>query len=226
MNKDNFVSTDWVLKKLGFDEMPIKLAFESIVDLVSNNEINLYFEKFTIGTDAKYEIEMQYQADGVFLGPFIGNGYSYPHYDMKLATALCVSDRHNTPPKFAIQQYSIDDKLFYVTDNEGIWNCDKSLNAEEAYFDKKQIESLSKNRVKSIDGKTKALALLAREMAENGSPKFRTGNKVNATAIKDHILFLAKKYDVPDGYLKSLDDVLNQALNELDLKGNIQSKKN
>jgi hypothetical protein len=225
MDKETFVSTDWALKKLGFDEMPMKLAFESVVNLVLLNEIDLYFEKSIRGTDATVELEMQYQLDGVFLGAFIGNGYSYQHDDMKLATVLSVSHRHNTPPKFAIQQYSIDDKPFYVTDDEGIWNREKHLSADEVYFKKKQIESLSKDRVKSIDGKTKALALLAREMAENGSAKFRTGNKVNATAIKDHILLLAKEYDVPNGYLKSLDDVLNQALNELDLKGNIQSKK-
>ena len=217
MNEKNFVSIDWTLKKLGIDEMPKKLAFKSVADLVSSKEIDLYFDKSIQGTDKSVELEMQYEASGAFLGALIGNGYSYQHDGVKLATVLCISSLFDTP-KFAIQEYSFNDESFYVTDNEGIWNRVMHLDANEVFFDKKQIESLSKNRAKNIDGKTKALALLAREMAENGSPKFRTGDKVNATAIKDHIISLAKKYDVSTGYLKSLDDVLNQVLKELELK--------
>jgi hypothetical protein len=108
--------------------------------------------------------------------------------------------------------------LFFVTDEEGIWNCNKRLDSSEVFFNKNEIESLSKNRAKKIDGKTKALALLARELAQDGPAKFRTGNKVNATAVKDHIISLAKSYEVSTGFLNSLDDVLNRALNDLDLK--------
>lgn len=104
-----------------------------------------------------------------------------------------------------------------MTDNEGIWNREMHIDPIEVFFDKKQIESLSKSRAKNIDGKVKALALLARELAENKPYSFIIGNKVNATAIKDHIIHLAKKNDVSIGYLKSLDDVLNFALKELDL---------
>jgi hypothetical protein len=132
-------------------------------------------------------------------------------------TASCISSIFDTP-KFAIQEYSFNDELFFVTDDEGIWNHDKKLDSSEVFFDKKQIESLSKKRAKSIDGKTKALALLARELAQSGSSKFRTGNKVNATAVKDHIISLAKKYEVSTGFLNGLDDVLSRALNELELK--------
>jgi len=216
MDKNRFASTNWVLEKLGFNKMPLKLALESVVDLVLENEIDLYFEKSTRGTDATVEIEEQYTPDGVFLGPLIGNGYSYWHDDMKLATTLHVYNRHNSSPEFAIQQYRIADKLFYVTDNEGIWNCEKYLNTDEVYFDKNQIESLSKHSAKSIDGITKALALLAREKAES-LPKFMTGNKVNASTFKDHLVELAGTYEISASGLKSIDDKINFALKELDI---------
>ncbi|MFT6907460.1 MAG: hypothetical protein ACJAS1_004141 [Oleiphilaceae bacterium] len=217
MDRESYVSIDWTLEKLGFDEMPKKMAFESVADLVSSNEIDLYFDKSIQGTDQSAKLEMQYEENGDFLGALIGNGYSYQHVGVKLATALCVCSQFDAP-SFAIQEYSYNDELFFVTDDEGIWNCDKNLDSSEVFFDKKQIESLSKKRAKSIDGKTKALALLARELAQSGSSKFRTGNKVNATAVKDHIISLAKKYEVSTGFLNGLDDVLSRALNELELK--------
>ena len=221
MDKENFVSIDWVLKKLGFDDMPKKLALESVANLVSSKEIDLYFDKSTQGTDKSVDLEMQYEASGVFLGALIGNGYSYQHDGAKLATALCVCSLSDTP-KFAIQEYSINDVSFYATDVEGIWNCEMHLDANDAFFDRKQIESLSKSRAKNIDGKTKALALLAREAADKSS-KFRHGNKVNAKAFKDHVVELAKEYldpkvKVPDGNIRKLDDSINKALIELDLK--------
>jgi hypothetical protein len=61
MDKENFASIDWVLKKLAFDEMPRKLAFESVADLVSSKEIDLYFNKPIRGTDKSAELEMQYE---------------------------------------------------------------------------------------------------------------------------------------------------------------------
>lgn len=217
MNEENFVSTDWVLKKLGFGDMPMKMAYESIADLVTSKEINLYFDSPVRGTDKSVEIEMQYEASGAFLGALIGNGHSYQHDGVKSATALYIYSLFDTP-KFAIQEYIFKDKSYYVTDDEGIWNREKHLVPNEVFFDRKQIESLSKTRSKNIDGKMKALALLAREMAEDGARKYRTGNKVNAAAIKEHIITLAKKYDVSSGYLKSLDDTINQSLIELELK--------
>jgi len=201
MDKENFVSIDSVLKKLGFDEMPKKLAFESVADLVSLKEIDLYFDISIQGTDKSVELEMQFEASGAFLGVLIGNGYSYQHDDVKLATALYIFSLFDSP-KFAIQEYSFNDESFYVTDNEGIWHREKHLDENEVFFDKKQIESFSKSRAKNIDGKTKALALLARKMADNDD-NFKTGNKVNAKAFKDHILLLAEEYGITEGGLKS-----------------------
>ena len=216
MDKENFVSMDSALKKLGFDEMPKKLAFESVADLVSSREIDLYFDTSIQGTDKSVELEMQYEASGAFLGALIGNGYSHQHDGVKLATASYFSSRFDTS-KFAIQEYIFNDESFYVTDNEGTWHRERHLDANDVFFDRKQIESFSKSRAKNIDGKMKALALLAREMADKNDD-FKTGNKVNAKAFKDHILSLAEEYGITEGGLKSLNDKVNHALNDMDLK--------
>ena len=63
----------------------------------------------------------------------------------------------------------------------------------------------------------KAIAVLAAEKAES-SAKFRSGAKVNASAIKTHIISLTKKYGISPKYLASFDDELNKILDHYDLK--------
>ena len=60
----------------------------------------------------------------------------------------------------------------------------------------------------------KALALLARDIADNGSAKYKSGNKVNASAFQEHILSLAEKYGTETVNLKSLGDKVKKALRE------------
>lgn len=76
---------------------------------------------------------------------------------------------------------------------------------------KKQITPESSN------APLKALALLARDMADR-DPDYRSGNKVNASVFKNHILNLASAYIVSDNGLKTLDDRINKVLKNLDIK--------
>jgi len=55
-------------------------------------------------------------------------------------------------------------------------------------------------------------------MANTKGGKFKSGDKVNASSFKDFVIQLAKNYGISQGYLSSLDDKLNKALNALDLK--------
>jgi hypothetical protein len=213
------VSVDYVIKKLGLQDAPEQIALQKICELISNEDIDLYFDEPTYGTDCNKEIELQFDNDESPIGALIGNGYSYLHNDKRLkkSLSLCLSTI-STSPNFAIQQYLYNDNKFHVTDNEGTWACDKYLKPENVFFNKEQINLTAKHNSNNIDGVTKALALIARDMAETKGAKFKSGNKVNANSFKDFVIQLAKKYDVSDGYLSSLDDKLNKALNELDLK--------
>jgi len=155
--------------------------------------------------------------DGNSTGALIGNGYSYLHNDKSLKKSLSLYlSSISTSPCFAIQQYLYNSNKFYVTDNEGTWAYEKHLKPENVFFNKEQIKSIAKSN--NIDGVTKALALIAIEMANTKGGKFKSGDKVNASSFKDFVIQLAKNYGISQGYLSSLDDKLNKALNALDLK--------
>jgi hypothetical protein len=220
-NSDNesLVSVDYVIKKLGLQDSPEQIALEKICELVSNDNIDLYFNEPTYGTDCTHEIELQFDDDGTPMGALIGNGYSFHHNDQRLkqSLSLCLSSI-SPSPSFAVQQYLYDDKKYYVTDNEGTWAQDKHLKPQNVFFNKEQVNSIAKNNSNKIDSVTKALALIARDIAETKGGKFKSGNKVNAKSFKDHVIELANKYEISDSYLSSLDDKLNKALNALDLK--------
>jgi hypothetical protein len=103
----------------------------------------------------------------------------------------------------------------------GIWHRQKLVNVDLVHFDRSQIGSFCSasnfSKGKVDQGLLKALALLAREMADNGGEKFKTGDQVNASAFKNHIISLADKHSVTTGQLKSLGDKVKKALNEHDL---------
>ena len=82
--------------------------------------------------------------------------------------------------------------------------------------DIKPLSNQSKNI--STSPEIKALALLARDKASN-SPSFIKGNKVNASAFKNHIVKLANNYNISEHGLKSIDDKISKALYEYDLRG-------
>lgn len=221
MNDNNsFVSILYAIKKLGLQDEPEKIALQKICEFISNEDIDLYFDEATYGTDCEQDIEVQFDHEGNYMGDLIANGYSYLHNHTlyKKSLSLYLYSK-STPPRFAIQQYLLNEKKFYVTDNEGTWAREKHLKPENVFFIKEQINSAAKHNSNSIDGVTKALALIARDMAETKGGKFKKGNNVNANSFKDHVIQLAKKYDTSQGYLSSLDDKLNKALNELELKG-------
>ena len=96
-----------------------------------------------------------------------------------------------------------DDLLDFINSMSG---RDQDQNAEK--------EDQSSTR---ISGELKALAIIAAEFAADRE-KYRTGNKVNASAFKDHVVNKAHEYDIPDHGLKKLDDKINKALIYLDIK--------
>ena len=226
MNDNNlFVSVDYVIKMLGLQDAPEKIALQKICEFISNEDIDLYFDEPTYGTDCEQDIEMLFDNDGNSTGALIGNGYSYLHNDKPLKKSLSLYlSLISTPPCFAIQQYLYNDNKFYVTDNEGTWAREKHLKPESVFFNKEQINSTAKHKSNNIDGATKALALIARDMADTRGEKFKSKNNVNASSFKSFVIQLAEKYGITPTYLASLDDKLNKALNELDLKDTSKKK--
>jgi hypothetical protein len=90
-------------------------------------------------------------------------------------------------------------------------------------------KSTHKGTVNSEAGLTKALALLIHDMASKESGiKYQSGKKINASAVKNHILELATKYEIDDSNIRSLHNKITPMLKEyelLDFKKNSTTKK-
>ena len=213
-------SIAWVVSKLRLSDLPKKHAYEFIADNVTNGCFEMYFDEPVIGTDATDDVGMVCDGKGQLVGWSIENGFSFEHLGRKVAAGSDV-DHSDGQFKFVVNDYYFNDERFYPSDSEGVWHRPIPIDVDLVSFDKSQVNSFVSsnnfNQPKNEQGILKALALLARDLAENNGAKFKTGNKVNALAFKKHILSLANKYEISDGYLKSLNDKVNQALKDLDL---------
>ena len=228
MDKREHASIVWAVSKLGLSDLPKQHAYEIIANYVTNGCFEMYFDEPIVGTDATSDVEMVFEEHATAVGGLIGNGCSYDHHGTKTATGVNVA-HSGGQFKFAVNDYHFQDERFYPTDSEGVWHRQKLVNVDLVHFDRGQIDSFCSannfSQGKADLGLLKALALLAREMADNGGVKFKTGNQVNASAFKNHILSLAERYDVKAGYLSSLDDKVKAALKHHELNGTFPDKK-
>ena len=221
MSENDLVSVDWVVNKLGLSHLPKQHSFEIIAAKLSYQIFELYFDQIIVGSNATSCFEFMSDENDFASGALIGNGYCILHEGKKVATN---ADTYHIDGRyfFAINEYYFNDERFYPSDAQGMAHKPSLVDVDLVSFDKNQVISCASSnnfsRAKGEQGLLKALALLAREMADKSGAKFKTGNKVNASAFKEHILSLAKIHGVSDGLLKSLDDKVNSELIELDLK--------
>ena len=223
------VSIEWVIDQLQLESMPKPQALEILLQYVSEKDLPIYFNESFTGTDANEAYELIYDNEGEVTDILIANGYSEIHEDKKqlIDAGLSFDGGHCA---FHINKYLFNDRYYYPTEETGMYLKTVALgldsfyciNDEVAKFkktlglpsDEKSV--IKKNATIGEPGVRKALALLAREKAENTA--YQKGNSVNAKMFKDHILKLAIKYNISDGQLKSLDDKINETLKQLELK--------
>jgi hypothetical protein len=220
MDKKEQVSIVSTVSKLGLSDLPKQHAYEIIANYVTSGCFEMYFDEPIVGTNATADVEMVFEGNETAVGGLIANGYSYEHDGTKTATGVDTAHSRGLFT-FVVNDYYFQDERFYPTDSEGIWHRQKLVNVDLVHFDRSQIDSFCSvknfSKGKADQGLLKALALLAREMADNGGAKFKTGSQVNASAFKNHIISLAKKHSVTTSQLKSLDDKVKTALKEHDL---------
>ena len=213
-------SVDWVVNKLGLSDLPKQLSYDFIAAKLSYQIFELYFDEIIVGSNATSSCDFYSDEKDYASGAFIGNGYCILHDGRKVAT-----NAHtfyiDAKFFFAINEYYFHDEKFYPSDKHGMAHKPYLIDVDSVAFDKNQVISCAPSNIlskaKGEQSLLKAMALLARKMADNDDV-FKKGNSVNAKAFKDHILSLAKEYDVTEGGLKSLDDKLNSVLIDLDLK--------
>jgi len=132
--------------------------------------------------------------------------------------------------KIYVSSFRIESKSYNIVNSAGSKYCDISVPISAVIIHKADLlafevsitntdKSKQNNNRTQFTGKDKALALLALDMAIK-SPKYCTKQKVNGSAIKEHIIDLAGKHlgdiDSSQG-LKSIDDTIKKALNHYDI---------
>lgn len=129
-------------------------------------------------------------------------------------------------------------KDYLICDNTGQFTSHVRVCPTSAYLLIKDIAkfkndpnftstSTFKGTVSSDSGLRKALALLIHDMASRQfGVKYRSGEKINASKVKDHILDLATTYGIDDSNIKSLHNKITPMLKEYDLLNFTKPKKN
>ncbi len=243
------------IHELGLSGMSLIGAVRTIQIFAEFDGLNIYFDNYIVGIKPDTPIGEQFSySTGIAY-----DGSEYMIEDFKDVESVGPDDvfelraDKKSVTRYQIREINGECRLsFNLLSQHGIdycilnEACDDTVSLElpigDFYLDRDDFAAF-KNRLNKppsnsresddhVDGPMKALALLARELAEN-SAKFRTGNKVNSRAVKDHLLELATMHhNGGNAYsaggntdsnplsagLKSIDDKLNKALDVLVLK--------
>lgn len=209
-----------VLKKLNLHEMPEQHAFSVINEFMKKpNGLKIYAPIKTaavIETDVIEYVLRDNDDGGVDM---LAGGTTLVGLDQ----TILLNDIHFVDDYVSTCRVSDDKHTYQIVEEENpIFVRFAYIPKKLIYFDKDEVETFIKNNqgkksTSRLNGTEKSLALLCRELSET-APKFKSGNSVNASELKNHILSLAKKYNVTDGLLKSMDDTINKVLDRLDLK--------
>lgn len=213
------------------------LAVRTLLMYSFDFNLPLYFINQTIGIEEGIHIGEEFDNNGDFVGMSIANAEDLKEvYGAKRVERAYVFSRSSSSTSdeesiyVSIRMFSKDDVIYNIADEGGDKFLDIDVKYEELYFNKEELnafkkamESTDKQTTQpqykdiSLSGEMKALALVAREMADQ-SDKYKTGNRVNSSAVQSHIIQLATEHEISTSGLRSLDDKLNKALDHHDLK--------
>lgn len=222
--KEQVISIDEVLKRLHLSAMPLTQAYGRLEELLAEpGGMSLYFDgSLEPVTDADHECEPIYSTnlgeENVLVDLLIANGVvSSISGQIQLCSPHFI--KRNGRYEIITSKFVCSGKEYYSCDEAGMVVQHLGFDLDSVYVLEADLQQLVKadKPMGGEPGLRKALALLAQEKAQSCS-KFRTGDKVNASAFKDHVIQLADKYGLTSGYLKTLDDKLNSILDGLELK--------
>jgi len=232
MNNDK-ISIEAVVNKLGQKDSPRSMSMQFVSFLAQKDDgLRIYYDADILGTEALSDLEPIFTRPANNEEPeldklLIGNGTSAVMAGTKRLSQVFFP-KIDGDYVLAINRFSIDGVEYYSCEETGMFLRHEYISLDDAYCLSKEVDEVcnridtrglppSNKLTRTEPGLRKAVALLAREKADE-SQTFRIGRKVNARALKNHILTLAKEHFLNDAYLKSIDDKLNEILDEFDLK--------
>ena len=232
-NEMTKLSVENSLPTLGLDKLPPLLKAEAFCIYV-NAGLPLYFYcdkalNVTQGdlSDIDYEDRSPDPDYPHYVGLITTNHATISIDDFVSTCSVTIDPR--TKIDLLVSCFKYKNKDYLVCDETGQFTSQFSVCRNSAYILTEDIakfkngpnftsSSSFKGTVSSDSGLTKALALLIHDMASRQSgAKYRSGKKINASAVKDHILDLATKYEIGDSNIKSLHNKITPILKEHDL---------
>jgi hypothetical protein len=224
----------WLFRKLDLLDAPKVMAYEILKSRIKEGIISISFDKKTFGVSSSEGYEAIYDDEGDITRVMLNGANEQLHTSNQKIISF-YAYKVNGGYKLSVGEYEHNDEYFYPSDETGMWFESFIIDEDDLYltkenvirvenkYDEKQNNKLPPNAHTGSKGTIKALALLAREKADS-SDAYKNGTKVNASRFKDHIITLAKNYFIGDepqkqkAYLLKIDDVINAALKEYDLR--------
>jgi hypothetical protein len=237
------ISVEKSLPMLALDTLPAELKATTFCNYV-NAGLPLYFKcdkslNVTQGDLSHIEYEHRgYHPDDDdydYVGCITTNHKVTSIDDFVCTSSVTVDPSTKTDLLVSCVKYENKDYLF--CDETGQFKIQFRVSRNSAYVLKNDISTFKKGPFfiqktthkgseSSESGLKKALALLIHDMAsERSGAKYRCGEKINASVVKDHILALATKYEIDDSYLRSLHNNITPMLKHYDLINYSKPKK-
>jgi|TARA_B110000091_G_C13710840_1_gene430384 hypothetical protein len=224
------LSVEASLTKLELDELNKHQMTEALCGYI-NAGLTLYVncdrsQTVTQGnlSNIEYEDRGHNAEEPHFVGLITTNHENVAVNDI-ISTCFVTVDQ-STKKDLLVSCLKYKNKEYLACDETGQFPIQFRVDNDSAYFLTKDIASFKagsnftpksnyKGTVSSVDGLTKALALLIHDMASGSKgAQYRTGKKVNSSAIKEHILGLAAKYNVNEDHIKSIHNKITPLLTE------------
>lgn len=223
----NNISLNSVLSKLGLIDAPAGLSLSLIREMNHEKKLPIYFSGELIAAEPPVTPEPLFDScDGECTGLLLASKPITISGEFSMEHVLLVKDGEQV----WVSTYEVTDsqnRTYYASDESGMFAKTFRVSSDDFYFKADEVsiyaDYFSTNQTKKSvspkgePGLRKAIALLAHDMAKNKA-RFRTGNKVNASQLKEHIINLAIQHDISRGYLNSLDDKIRSCLNDFDLR--------
>jgi hypothetical protein len=224
---NEYISIDKVIEKIGSPYAPRWFAVNTILDWANSDEgLRIYFEGSLIGAEYFDEPEVLLDHSGGFDNLLIAIGVTVKvdgRMRLRGLSASLKNDRH----LIYTRGFESGGLRYHCSEETGMYAVDVIVEVDRLFVLESELDDFIRRTsnegiaaVKPVGpdpGVRKALALLAREMAQK-SISFRTGNKVNTSKVQKHIIDLAPIYGQTDAMLASIDDKLSKTMNALDLR--------
>jgi len=236
------VHLDLAIEELNLDNMPIISAIRTLLLYARDDDLPIYFNEEAQGIDINIPFGEIIDENGVSIDFEVADQDDIKNISGSKIISNAFVSINESPPYVVINSFSHNKINYNIINDSGSQASDLSIEYTELYLKREELlnfkEGFSNGRrirkpspapqnSQKITGEAKALALLAREKALS-NPAYKSGNKVNASAFKDHIIKLAeqhyKKELNPENFkpllsgLGSVDDKINKALKHYDLK--------